>query len=79
MVIGVYSNQNDHTHIHLYGRAKSAIWQPYGQACTFPHIKENPDFYSRNESLNKSDIVEIQKQISILKQTKRYNLIEWGL
>lgn len=34
-------------HLHLYGRAKSAKIQKYGQSCYFPHRQENPDFYTK--------------------------------
>jgi len=33
----VFKPEGPYLHIHLYGRAKSAKVQRYGQACFFPH------------------------------------------
>ena len=41
---GVFKKEGPYKHFHLYGRAKSAVRQKYGQACHFPHINEKPEF-----------------------------------
>lgn len=66
----VFKPEGPYLHIHLYGRAKSAKIQKYGDACHFPHRKTG--FYNKFEPLNKEDILEIQKQIEILSRQYKY-------
>jgi diadenosine tetraphosphate (Ap4A) HIT family hydrolase len=73
----VFKPEGPYLHIHLYGRAKSAKIQKYGDACYFP--QRETGFYKNFESLNNDDILEIQKQIDLLIQKKKYRLSEWGL
>ena len=63
---GVYKPEGSYLHIHLYGRAKSAKTQKYGQACVFPHIEENPEYYKHSKPLNIDDINAIEKEIERL-------------
>ena len=42
--------------VHIYGRARNAKKQPFGQALNFPSPRENPDFYDGNEPLTDKDI-----------------------
>ena len=63
-------------HIHLYGRAKNAKIQKWGEACYFPHPETG--FYDRNEPLNVEDILEIQKQIEILSKQDKYQTSLWA-
>ena len=75
----VFKPEGSYLHIHLYGRAKSAKLQKFGQACFFPHREEFPEFYKNFKPLTKTDIKDIKMEIeSILKQTK-YSNKEWGL
>lgn len=73
----VFKPEGPYLHLHLYGRAKSATIQKWGEACHFPHPKTG--FYDQLEPLNKEDILEIQKQIEILLQQEKYQSPEWGL
>ena len=73
----VLTPEGPYLHIHLYGRAKSAKIQKWGDACHFPHRETG--FYDKFEPLNKEDIVEIQKQIEILSHQEKYQSSEWGL
>ncbi len=73
----VFKPEGSYLHIHLYGRAKSAKIQKWGDACQFPHRETG--FYDKFEPLNKEDILEIQKQIEILSQQEKYQSSEWGL
>lgn len=57
-------------YIHLYGRAKKAKLQTYGQALNMPHIKENPEFYASNEALTQEDVESIQKEVDRLMNEK---------
>ena len=66
-------------HIHLYGRAKSAKRQPYGQACVFPHIAEHPEFYADLKPLNDEDVRGMRFEIERLLQEERYLDENWGL
>ncbi|MDD5162768.1 MAG: hypothetical protein PHD95_01020 [Candidatus ainarchaeum sp.] len=75
----VFNPEGPYLHIHLYGRAKSAKIQLYGQACNFPHRQEHPEFYEQNEPLNKEDIKEIQKEIGKLLKTEKYKIANWKL
>ena len=69
---GVFNSEGPYLHIHLYGRAKSAKIQKYGQACVFPHIEENPEYYKHLKPLNKNDIGAMKTEIEKLHQ----NLID---
>lgn len=73
----VFKPEGPYLHIHLYGRAKNAKIQKYGDACYFP--QRNTGFYDNFEPLNDNDIKEIQKQIIIVSQEEKYQDKEWGL
>lgn len=66
----VFNPGGPHESLHLYGRAKSAKIQKYGQALYFPDRKT--DFYKKNRPLTPEDIAEIQKQIKIVLNKKKY-------
>jgi len=74
---GVFKPEGPFLHVHLYGRAKSATIQKYGEACSFPFRETG--FYDGFEPLNAEDILEIQKQVEIILQQKKYDKINWGL
>nr|AOR51190.1 hypothetical protein [uncultured bacterium pAM1] len=74
---GVFLPEGPFLHIHLYGRAKSATIQKYGEACSFPFRETG--FYDAFEPLNSGDIEEIRKQIDLLADSGKYRLSEWGL
>lgn len=57
-------------HIHIYGRAKSAKIQKYGDALYFP--QRSTGFYKKNKPLTPEDTAEIQKQIKIVLNKKKY-------
>lgn len=76
---GVFTNEGPYQHFHLYGRAKSAITQPYGQALYFPHKNENPDFYKNLEPLHEKDIVEIRLKMLSLLASPKYSNLTWRL
>ena len=75
----VFSPQGPYLHIHLYGRAKDARRQPYGQACSFPHIEENPEFYESLEPLTNEDCEGIRMRIEYLLAQESYTDRVWGL
>ncbi len=57
-------------HVHLYGRARSAVTQPYGQALHFPHPSQFD--YSQLEPLNAGDIEEIRREIFAMLATGEF-------
>lgn len=69
---GVFLPEGPYQHFHIYGRAKSAKKQPYGQSLFFPHKNENPDFYKDNLPLTPEDIIAIRKQMEELVKQKEY-------
>lgn len=71
----VLKPEGAYLHIHLYGRAKSAKFQKWGDACYFPHRETG--FYDNFEPLNQDDVLEIQKQINILQYQDKYQLSKW--
>lgn len=75
----VFKPKGSYLHIHLYGRAKSAKIQPYGQAGHFPHRDEQPEFYEKNEPLNEEDVIAIKKKIIELLKEDKYKDSNWHL
>src|SRR6185436_4881690 len=73
---GVFKPEGPYLHYHLYGRAKSATIQKYGEACQFPFRETG--FYDSFEPLDKEDITAIQKEIDLLLNTPRFQLKSWG-
>jgi diadenosine tetraphosphate (Ap4A) HIT family hydrolase len=74
---GVFLPEGPFLHVHLYGRAKSATVQKYGEACSFPFRETG--FYDSFEPLNNGDIEEIRKHITALSETEQYRHSAWGL
>ena len=66
----VFSPEGPYLHIHLYGRAKSAKIQKYGDALNLPHRETG--FYDKCKPLNSKDIKEIRKQIEIILKRDKY-------
>lgn len=64
-------------HLHLYGRVKNSVTQTFGEALVFPN--KSTGFYDKFEPFNEDDILEIKKQIEILKKSEKYNLKNWNL
>jgi len=73
---GVFKPEGPYLHYHLYGRAKSAAIQKYGEACYFPFRETG--FYDLAEPLNKEDIEAIREEIMILLKEDRYQPSHWG-
>jgi len=67
-------NANPNLHIHLYWRILE--WnRSLPDALIFPHTETW--FYNNFEALTKNDIKNIQKEITYLENTKKYNLKNW--
>lgn len=65
-------NWKPQLHIHLYGRAKSAITQKWGNALRFPSTQEEFLNLPKMEPLNEADLIEISEEIQRLLQTDKY-------
>ena len=66
----VFKPEGPYLHIHLYGRAKSAKINKYGDAIFAGHRETG--FYDDFEPLNQEDIEEIKKQIEIVLKKEKY-------
>ena len=73
----VFKPEGPYLHIHLYGRAKSAKIQKYGDACNFPN--RDSGFYDSFEPLNHGDIEEIKKEIELIIEREKYQDQNWHL
>lgn len=73
----VFKPEGSYLHVHLYGRAKSAKINKWGDSCYFP--QPSTGFYEKFEPFNAQDIAEIQKQIEILSKQEKYQFSNWGL
>ena len=75
----VFKPEGSYLHIHLYGRAKSAKINKYGQACFFPHREEKPEYYENFKPLNENDIKDIKIEMERLFKEEKFSDFEWGL
>lgn len=66
-------------HYHLYGRAKSAIHQKYGQTLHMPHKDDHPELYQQLKPLTQEDAEGIKAEIERLFTEERYADQAWGL
>ena len=57
-------------HMHIFGRAKTATVQKYGEAVLLP--QRNTGFYDKFQPLNEGDVVEIKKEIERLLSMDKY-------
>ncbi len=73
----VLKPEGAYLHIHLYGRAKSAKVHKYGQACWFPHMDDNPEYYKDFKPLTAKDIKDIKKEIAKLFIEDKYLDKNW--
>ena len=67
---GVFKPEGPHLHAHLYGRAKSAKTQKYGDALDFP--QRSTGFYDKNQPLNSEDIQAMHALIEELLKNPKY-------
>lgn len=59
----VFKPEGPYLHYHLFGRAKSAKHQKYGEAVYHPLRTAHPEFYKDYKPLNEGDIKAIRKLI----------------
>lgn len=75
----VFAPEGPYLHIHVYGRAKSAKTQKYGDALHFPHREENPDLYKDLKPLNAEDVKDIKKEIEKLLEEEKFSDPAWNI
>ena len=75
----VFKPQGPHLHYHLYGRAKNAKIQKYGQTLSMPHIDDHPEYYKDLKPLIKEDINGIRNEIGELLKEEKFSDQNWGL
>ncbi|MFH1181507.1 MAG: hypothetical protein V1702_00970 [Candidatus Woesearchaeota archaeon] len=75
----VFKTEGPYLHIHLYGRAKSAKIQKYGQACYFPNVGEKPEYYEKLKPLTEEDVKGIRAEIEKLLKEEKFSDFAWGL
>lgn len=73
----VFKPEGPHLHYHLYGRARQATIQKYGEACYFPFRETG--FYANFEPLDAGDIAAIQQEIAVLLKSEKYDLAVWKI
>jgi len=76
---GVFNPEGPYCHMHIYGRAKSAKYQKYGQALNFPHRDEQPSFYEHFRPLNALDIESMREEVVRLMSQEKYSDKSWRL
>jgi diadenosine tetraphosphate (Ap4A) HIT family hydrolase len=68
---GVFKPEGPTMHMQIYGRAKTAIVQKYGEAVRLP--RRETGFYDAFKPLDDKDILEIQTDIKKLFKSDKYN------
>lgn len=76
---GVFKQEGPYQHFHLYGRAKSAIQQKFGDACYFPNKETQPEFYKDLKPLNSMDINDLRREVLKLFTVDKYLDSNWSL
>lgn len=73
----VFKPEGPMLHIHLYGRAKSAKIQKWGDATHFPHRETG--FYKNCEPLNSGDVTAIHQEMQKIFRRSEYTDKKWKL
>jgi hypothetical protein len=76
---GVFSKDGPYQHMHIYGRARTATYQPFGEACYFPSRTEHPDYYQSFKPLLLTDVAQIREEIVRLLSLDKYKGEHWRL
>jgi diadenosine tetraphosphate (Ap4A) HIT family hydrolase len=76
---GVFTKEGPYQHMHIFGRALTARYQPFGQACYFPSRTGNPQFYEPFRPLTSTVVEEIRSEMINLLKLDRYQRQYWSL
>jgi diadenosine tetraphosphate (Ap4A) HIT family hydrolase len=71
------TNKKPFFHLHIYGRAKNAKYQPYTESVYLPD--RSTGFYNSFQPLDNEDVDEIKKQIKSILKEKKYLESNWKL
>lgn len=71
---GIFRPEGPHLHVHLYGRAKSATTQRYGDALHLP--QRETGFYEGFARLDDEDVKAIREEIARLLRTPKYEAFQ---
>ena len=71
------TGEKPYLHYHIFGRASNSIKQLWPESVYLPD--RSTGFYDKFEPLNDEDIVEIQKQIKLVENGEKYEIIKWKL
>ncbi|HVQ43545.1 MAG TPA: hypothetical protein VMT30_01090 [Candidatus Saccharimonadia bacterium] len=66
----VFKPEGPTLHMQLFGRARDAVKQKYGDAVSLPHLETG--FYDGFEPLDEGDVRELRAEIERLMQTDKY-------
>lgn len=66
----VFKPEGPKLHMHVFGRAKDAKWQKYGDAISLPHLETG--FYEGFEPLDAADVEELRREIERLVDSAKY-------
>jgi diadenosine tetraphosphate (Ap4A) HIT family hydrolase len=75
----VFKPEGPQLHYPIYGRAKNAVVQKYGQTLHFPHKDEFPGLYKNLKPLSNEDVQEIKKEMERLIKEEKYTDDLWHL
>jgi len=75
----VFKPEGPQLHYHLYGRAKSATQQKYGQTLYMPHKDEHPEYYAQLQKLTVDDETYIRARMTEQFKRSKYSDESWGL
>lgn len=67
---GVFKPEGPTVHLHIFGRAKSAVVQKYGDAVSLPHLETG--FYEEFKPLTEDDAYELSTEIDRLMKIEKY-------
>ncbi len=70
-------NEQPYFHLHIYGRAKNAKFQPYQEAVQLPD--RSTGFYDNFKPLSRTDVKEIKRQVVLISKKTKYKYSNWGL
>ncbi len=75
----VFQPEGSYFHLHLYGRAKSARIQKWGEMVFLPKREESIGFFDSLEPFNEEDIIEIRREIEEIFKRDKYLDTNWRL
>ena len=75
----VFKSEGPQLHYHLYGRAKTAVHQKYGQALYMPHKDDHPEYYATFQKLTADDEASIKQRMIEEFALPKYSDEAWGL